>query len=432
MKEKMSKFRRFFNFHKWFSNNKFVACFSLFAAFCIWLWISIDKSPIVENVIVSVPVYIETENSVPSQLGLKVFGNSNYTVDVTVSGKKFVVSSLTADDIKVTAQTNFVDSAGNKSLLLKATPAKNQDFTIVSLSENYISVYFDTYKEKEFPLEANIVTELSSIVPDGCIQGNVVFSKSTVRVSGPTTEVNKVTGVAATVNVDKVIEGTTTFTPDIQLLGAPSSDFTNTSVDIGDAGITLTVPVLKEVVLPTTVTLKNAPADYLLGSMNMSLHPSSVKVGIPVEKIDDIKEISVGTIDFNSLDAGNNIFTFKKDDITDYMITDSVEKFRVSVNMGNVVSTYVNIPSSNISVVKQKTGYEATVAQQSISNVKIVGPASVIDSLNPNNVYADIDVSQVNATSGTITVPVNISIRDNTSCWANGDYSVQVTIKPNS
>ena len=92
MKEKMSKFRRFFNFHKWFSNNKFVACFSLFAAFCIWLWISIDKSPIVENVIVSVPVYIETENSVPSQLGLKVFGNSNYTVDVTVSGKKFVVS----------------------------------------------------------------------------------------------------------------------------------------------------------------------------------------------------------------------------------------------------------------------------------------------------------------------------------------------------
>ena len=166
--------------------------------------------------------------------------------------------------------------------------------------------------------------------------------------------------------------------------------------------------------------------------MNMSLHPSSVKVGIPVEKIDDIKEISVGTIDFNSLDAGNNIFTFKKDDITDYMITDSVEKFRVSVNMGNVVSTYVNIPSSNISVAKQKTGYEATVAQQSISNVKIIGPASVIDSLNPNNVYADIDVSQVNATSGTVTVPVNISIRDNTSCWANGDYSVQVTIKPNS
>ena len=164
----------------------------------------------------------------------------------------------------------------------------------------------------------------------------------------------------------------------------------------------------------------------------MSVHPSSVKVGIPVEKIDDIKEISVGTIDFNSLDAGNNTFTFKKDDITDYMITDSVEKFRVSVNMGNVVSTYVNIPSSNISVVKQKTGYEATVAQQSISNVKIVGPASVIDSLNPNNVYADIDVSQVSATSGTVTVPVNISIRDNTSCWANGDYSVQVTIKANS
>ena len=432
MREKFTKLRRFFNYRKWFSNNKFVVCFSLVCAFCVWLWVSVDKSPIVENVVVSVPVYIETENSVPSQLGLQVFGNENYTVDVTVSGKKFIVSSLTADDIKVTAQTNFVDSAGNKSLLLKASPSKGQDFTIVSLSQNYISVYFDTYKEKEFPLEANIVTDLDSIVPDGCIQGNVVFSKSTVRVSGPSTEVNKVTGVAATVNVDKVIETTSTFTPEIQLLGAASSEFVNTSIDVGEGGITLTVPVLKEVVLPTTVTLKNAPADYLLGSMNMTVYPSSVKVGVPVEKIDDIKEISVGTIDFNSLDAGNNTFTFKKDDITDYMITDSVERFRVSVNMSNVISTYVSIPSSNISIVKQKDGYEGTISQQTVSNVKIIGPASVIESLNPNNVYAEVDLSQVSATSGTVSVPVSISVRDNTSCWAHGDYTVQVTIKANS
>lgn len=432
MKEKFSKLRRFFNYRKWFSNNKFVVCFSLFCAFCVWLWVSIDKSPIVENVIVSVPVYIETENSVPSQLGLQVFGSETYTVDVTVSGKKFIVSSLTADDIKVTAQTNFVDSAGNKSLLLKASPSGEKDFTVVSLSQNYISVYFDTYKEKEFPLEANIVTSLDSIVPDGCIQGNVVFSKSTVRVSGPSTEVNKVTSVAATVNVDKIIETTSTFTPEIQLLGAPSSEFANTSIDVGEGGITLTVPVLKEVVLPTTVTLKNAPADYLLGSMNMTVYPSSVKVGVPVEKIDDIKEISIGTVDFNNLDAGNNTFTFKKDDITDYTITDSVERFRVTVNMSNVVSTNVTVPASNITVVKQKEGYEGTVVQQAITNVKIIGPASVIDSLNPNNVYGEIDLSQISATSGTVTVPVSISVRDNTSCWAHGDYTVQVTIKANS
>lgn len=429
MKTKLNMIRRFFDYRKWFSNNKFVFFFSIFTAFLVWLWISVDKSPVVENVIVSVPVYIDTENSVPAQLGLQVFGSETYTVDVTVSGKKFIVSALTADDIKITAQTNFVDTAGNKSLSLKATAANDKDFTIVSLSQNYISVYFDTYKEKEFPLNANIITELDAIVPDGCIQGNVLFSKSTVRVSGPSTEINKVTGVAASVNIDSVLTATTTFTPEIQLLGAASSEFSNTSVDVGEGGLTLTVPVLKEVVLPTTVTIKNAPADYLSGSMNIYIYPSSVKVGVPVEKIDEVKEISIGTVDFNTLDVGNNVFTFKKSEISDYTVTDSVKQFKVNINMNNVVSKIVSVPASNITVLKQVEGYEVSVVTQAVNNVKIIGPASVIEPLSANNVYAQIDLSQVTLEEGTMTVPVNISVMDNTSCWAHGDYTVQISVK---
>ena len=88
-------------------NNKFVLLLSVILAFGIWIWVSIEKSPEVEVTISSVPVKIDMDNSVPAQLNLQIFGDNNYTVDVTVKGKKFIVSALTADDFSVVAQTKI-------------------------------------------------------------------------------------------------------------------------------------------------------------------------------------------------------------------------------------------------------------------------------------------------------------------------------------
>ena len=77
-------------------NNKVAMLFSLLAAFAIWIWVAVEKSPVVEVTISSVPVRIDMENSVPAQLNLQTFGQTEYYVDVTVTGKRFVVSTLTA------------------------------------------------------------------------------------------------------------------------------------------------------------------------------------------------------------------------------------------------------------------------------------------------------------------------------------------------
>lgn len=412
------------SFRTLFSNNKFVFAFSLIMAFCLWLWVSVEKSPVVENVIVSVPVQIDLENSVPEQLGLKIFGDKNYTVDVTVTGKKFIVSSLTAEDLKVTAQTNYVDSSGNKSLLLKASQNSSKDFEIVSLSQNYISVFFDTYKETEFAVEPNIV---NPSVIDGCFLGNVVFSKSTVTVSGPLSEVNRITGVAATAVITEPLSSTTTVTPSIELLGAEKSELSNVTIDTGEAGITMTIPVLKEVTLPTTVTLKNAPANYLASSINKTVYPSTIKVGIPIEKIDTVNEISVGTVDFNDIDAGNNVFTFKSQDIPDYYVTDSAKSFKVNVYISDVTSSVFTVPIQNVTV-NPKEGYNAAVNTKAIQNVKILGPESVVGTLTSDSFVVEIDLSNMDAEEGTFNVPVKIVIKDNTSCWANGSYTANVTL----
>ncbi|MBR0541428.1 MAG: hypothetical protein IJK26_04390 [Clostridia bacterium] len=426
MAEKDLKKRLRFSLSSLFNNNKFLLVFSFIVSFTLWLWVSVEKSPVVEEVIASVPVRIDLEDSIPSQLGLQVFGNTDYKVDVTVSGKKFIVSTLTADDIKVAAQTNYVDSAGNKTLTLKATNNSNKDFEIKALSQNYIAVYFDTLKESEFALEPNVLSDVEKLVIDECVLGEPILSRNTVSVSGPASEVNKITGAVATYTITKTLDTTTTVTPEIELSGAASLQVSNTTINVGETEITMTLPVLKTVNLPTTVTLKDAPAGYLAGNIGLSVYPASVNVGVPVEQLDQIKEISVGTVNFNEINSGNNTFKFSADSITDYKINDNVKNFRATVNVGDVTSATLSIPSANITISKQNDKFQSTVSSQSINSVRILGPAEEIAGLNAQEVFAELDLSTVELTEGTNSVPVKITVKGLSHCWAYGEYTAYV------
>ena len=96
-------------FNDLFYNDKFVLAFSFFIAVGIWLAVVINVGEETSRVIKDVKVNIDT--AIPSQFGLEVFGNPDYSVDVTVTGKKYQISNaaLSAEDILVTAQTDNVD-----------------------------------------------------------------------------------------------------------------------------------------------------------------------------------------------------------------------------------------------------------------------------------------------------------------------------------
>lgn len=408
------------------NNNKLMMLFSLIVAFGIWIWVAIEKSPVVEVTISSVPVQIDMENSVPAQLNLQMFGQTDYYVDVTVSAKRFIASSLTASDVTVTAQTNYVDSAGTKSLQLRAVAANSKDFEITGLSQNYIDVYFDTYKEAEFPVAPRIISPDAGSVIEGCILGDPVFSKSTVIVSGPATEVNTVTGVIAEVTLDAPLSATTTLQPELKLQSEANESLANVQIDAGDSDVTMTIPVLKNVVLPTTVTFRNTPAGYLNDPIPFTVSPSSVEAAIPVEQVDVISSISVGTLDFSELDSGYNRFVFEASDITDYIVTDNTTRFRVTVNMSGTTSASFTVPEGNVTITAQKDGFASTVIPSSIENVRVIGTPEEVAALTNDMLYVEINLSNYDIKAGEQTIEVNVFVRGNTKAWASGTYPVRI------
>ena len=151
-----------FSLHALVSDNRFIFVISLLIAIVFWAAVCISFSPETQVVIEDVPVNIDMKNSVPSQYGLQMFGEENYTVDITVSGSRYVVGGklLSKDDFSVVADTSSVTSAGTHSLQIRVLKANNSDdFTIESISESFINVYFDEYAEKQANISVNVLSD---------------------------------------------------------------------------------------------------------------------------------------------------------------------------------------------------------------------------------------------------------------------------------
>ena len=419
-----------FSFSALIRNNRFLMIASVIIAFALWMWVAIEKSPEVTNVITGVPVQINLENSIPEQLGLQIFGESEFTVDVTVKGKKYILSSLDSNDIDVVANTNYVDSSGTKTLQLKITPKNSSDdFTIASSSSTYIEVYFDTYKEVEMALSANIDSSLESIVPNDCLLGDIVFSKNTVLISGPATEINRITSVSATVNVDNVLEKTTTFDPEIKIITNDGSTLEYSKINTVD-DITMTVPVLKVVTLPTAVEFKNAPSGFISNPMKYTVSPSSVKVAIPVDAVETTKAFIVDTIDFADIGDSYNTFTVDADSINTYKIMDSsVKRFKVTINASAMSSKTLSVPVSNITIKNSRDDFKIVLNTSNDVTVTIVGPQEDIDAITSEDLAIEIDTADKTITDDTKTLQGIVIVSSEYDCWAFGKYDIKVSVE---
>ena len=410
------------------NDKRVLLIFSVVVAVALWMWITIEKSPEIESVISNVKVHIETENSVPSQLGLEVFGQTDFTIDVVVKGEKYIVKSLRPEDIVVVASTNYVDSSGVKTLQLKVSPKDdNSDFEIVSYSTNYIEVFFDTKKTIEFPVEGIIQQDLSSIIPNDCILGDILLSKDTVSISGPTSEINKITNVQAIVDIDYVLERTDTFDCVLKLVTSDGSVPQYVTYDNGDSLITVTVPVLKEVLLDTKIQFKNAPSYFINNPLSYSIYPSKIKAAIPVDMID--MDYIVDTIDFCEISNGNN--TFNIDIISNpaiKILDENFTSFTVRIDTAGLASKSIVVPSSNISINNSYNDMNIKLADNKDIAVKIIGSESELKKINSENLSIVVDTEGQEIDSNTTVLKGRVIINGSSSCWGYGYYDVKVRI----
>lgn len=415
-----------------FSNTKFLVVFSIFVAFIFWIVVALEYAPVIENEIKDIPVKIDMNNSVPDKLGLQIFGQSDYTINVTVRGNRYIVGGdlLTADDFEATAQTAYVDSAGKHSLVVKVTAKDaNADYEIISKSTDYIEVYFDKYAEKEVEVTPRIISELDDYTADDYMfdKADIIYETKTVKVSGAQTEVNSITAAYADIPIEKKL--TQSETIDASVVLSNGSDLDSKYVKInGESRLTVpvTLPVYKMQTSAVSVSFKNTPSDYINSPLLYSISPSRVRVAVLQNGSDTTNSLEIGTIDFANITPSNSSFTFLASNVKTAKFLDGTTSFSVEVNTDRL-STKKLEPNINSIMITGGSGVSAgNVDLSSIGSVTVVGTQTALASVNANMLEVNINLTNIKLEEGENTVPVTVALKNSKNCWVSGSYSAVI------
>lgn len=415
-----------------FSNTKFLVVFSILVAFIFWIVVALEYAPVIENEIKDIPVKIDMNNSVPDKLGLQIFGQSDYTINVTVRGNRYIVGGdlLTADDFEATAQTAYVDSAGKHSLVVKVTAKDaNADYEIISKSTDYIEVYFDKYAEKEVEVTPRIISELDDYTADDYMfdKADIIYETKTVKVSGAQTEVNSITAAYADIPIEKKL--TQSETIDASVVLSNGSDLDSKYVKInGESRLTVpvTLPVYKMQTSAVSVSFKNTPSDYINSPLLYSISPSRVRVAVLQNGSDTTNSLEIGTIDFANITPSNSSFTFLASNVKTAKFLDGTTSFSVEVNTDGL-STKKFEPNINSIMITGGSGVSAgNVDLSSIGSVTVVGTQTALASVNANMLEVNINLTNIKLEEGENTVPVTVTLKNSKNCWVSGSYSAVI------
>lgn len=417
---------------KLFSNTKFLVVFSIFVAFIFWIVVALEYAPVIENEIKDIPVKIDMNNSVPDKLGLQIFGQSDYTINVTVRGNRYIVGGdlLTADNFEATAQTAYVDSAGKHSLVVKVTAKDaNADYEIISKSTDYIEVYFDKYAEKEVEVTPRIISELDDYTADDYMfdKADIIYETKTVKVSGAQTEVNSITAAYADIPIEKKLTQSETIDASVVLSNGSNLDSKYVKIN-GESRLTVpvTLPVYKMQTSAVSVSFKNTPSDYINSPLLYSISPSRVRVAVLQNGSDTTNSLEIGTIDFANITPSNGSFTFLASNVKTAKFLDGTTSFSVEVNTDGL-STKKLEPNINSIMITGGSGVSAgNVDLSSIGSVTVVGTQTALASVNANMLEVNINLTNIKLEEGENNVPVTVTLKNSKNCWVSGSYSAVI------
>lgn len=409
-----------------FYDNRFLFVFSVIVAVGFWLVASVEFGAEITETKTGIPVQIDYEK-IEDNFGLKPFGETDFTVNVTVSGQKYVVDADDlADDIVVTSST-VVSSPGTQTLKLEvSTKSERPAYNIIGLSDDEIEVYFDYPKTKEFLVESDIEISENALT-DGYYLGDYIFQEANkVSVSGPEIQVNKIEKVIASAVVDGTLTENTTVDAALSVITKDGSSVNYIKFNRQSESIQITLPVYKISTLPVECSFVNIPSEYINEfPFEVKIEPSSAVFGIPEKKLEGITGIEIAAIDFSELHSGVNTFTVSASDISGVVMLDGTESFTVTVDAGGIASSTVEVPA-RVEFNNVPSGITPELVGLNFTHMTVCGPKESVDKITEENMVLVADLKNIDESAkGEVMVPVTFS---STDCWSYGSYIVTVNI----
>ena len=410
-------------------DNRFFSIFlALVFGLATWIVVTVYIDPQGNVTRADVPINYSYSASTYINQGLDIVDKPDISgVTVRVEGNMTTIGSITASDIMVYPSYANVNGSGKVTLRLQAKIMNTSDFSgnikCTVESPTSIDVVFDEVSEKTVP----VTVDTSGVsVADNYMLNRTAAVPAEVTLRGPTSELDRISAVAAPITTDTALADTTTLPANLEMRDENGTVVTPlyTTMDNSSANVTLTIYQVRE--LPLSVNFIGTPKGFDVNSLKYTLSQQTLRVAGSARTISALDSLAVTDFDLAQEFELDRDYQRLIELPAGVVSLDGATNVTLSFDTDNLASTKLNV--SNIRAINVPSNYELEILSSLVSGVELYGPADEIQDLSADSVLAQIDCQSLNLTAGQQTIPVTIQIPASSRIFATGSYTVQCEI----
>lgn len=399
------------------THNVGIKIIALIVAALIWLTVINITDPEKTIVIYNVPVEMTHEDAI-SDMDMVYEVKSDKYVNITVSGKRSVVSKLSVDDFRATASLKELSKVNSIPIEVSARQGSMaRKITIEKQSVQTLMVDVEEIRKETF----DILVEYSGSAAAGFVPSKYTLSKNSVAITAPTSILKEIDKVVA----ECQLEGNSTdFTSrcKLSLYDAKGNVIRSNHLTMSSKNVKVTVEIDQEKEVPIEMGDIGNPAEgYEVKRTILSRH--KVKLVGESRILENVESISLsGSIDISK---AKDKYT-KTIDLRNYIpegITISGDtSVKIEIEISPLSTKTVTIEPSKIKI-HNKGDNQVKI----LGNAKITlqGENKVMSKISSKDIEASINVDKLS--KGEHSIPIELKIPEGVT--VTEEVSVSVKIK---
>lgn len=407
------------------TNNIGLKFLAVLIALVLWLAIVNVNDPEKTITVSNIPISVTNENAITSRDMVYNVKSEQY-LNITVSGKRSIVSNLSAEDFRATASLKELSKVNSIPVDVTTKNASlGRKITIAKQSAQTILVDVENVEEKDF---TDLVVEYTGKVADGYVAGLSSMSTDEVTVKAPTSIIDKIKKVAVRCSLDGTNTNISKKCPVI-LYDKNDKEIKSDEIELSDKKIRVNVNVLRAKQVPISTINKDElgkPADgYVVDDVILS--SDSITVYGSEESLDSIESLDIqDDIDVSDAkgDVTQNIDVTGK--LPKGLSVSGESTITVKVLIKKLITRTFEYDASEVSLNDLSSDLDVQLVTKKVK-VTLQGEEEVISQLTKDDMAISADLGKVK--EGTTTVHVDVAVPDNTTLMNNVTIKIKAKAK---
>ncbi len=403
---------------------------SILVALGIWLFVDQISGPnggpkTAIREITDVPIVYVNEAGLEGKGLMMLEDGTDSTLDLTVEGTRWDVSSLDVSDIRIAVNLSQVTSAGKQSLGYDIT-FPNSKFSENNITITKASRYNAAVNISElYSRKVDIRCEVQGNVADGFSAGQIQLSHTSVEIQGQQENVDPISYAKVVFDIGKNAEESVTKSLSLLFFDEQGRFLKDPDVKATVSSVQATLPVFVTKELALNINFLESEGARRQ-NLNYEIQPSTITVSGDAGELKNVNSITLDEFDLLTLAEGVNTYTYPITVPSDCQNLSGVTRATLVISFKDM--THAAIPTNRFRPDNLPAGRIVNVLTQQIA-VQVFGTNEDVGSVTGENLVVTADLSAFGAALGTYTVPAVIENESGRDIGIIGTYEIQVSIQ---